>query len=578
MRRFALLILIQTAYTGLQLHAQAFLKMVQPLRTEINTSSARQYFSGRTCEGCKVLLNNDSIYVYPNGVFALKRDLKPGKTTMVLSSTDSTGKFVSRTYHFYYNPPPPLRVTPSFRIDYVTISPKSNATLSAGDTLRVRMKGYPGGQASWFNGTPIPELPAAQTSGIAGFYSGYYVLTEADSLLDGKINVFLKYKGQSAVLPGTFRYTFQRNSQLTARTIDDQTYLTISPDGDRLGPEKMGYLDGDVLLHVSGREGSHYRVKLSANQFAYIPESLVDTMTVTEPAPQSIVNEARVWSDKQFDYISIGLADKLPYLSTQEVNPGKLIVDIHGAMSEPGFLPETQSTGEISRIDWQQVSPDVFRIAVSLAHNQPWGYKLFYTDSNRLTIRIKHQPPSLQLKDLTIAVDAGHGGGNIGTAGAMGVAEKQLTLIMAMLVKVALEKEGAHVITTRVSDVFVDNQARLYNYRQLAPDLLLSIHMNSSINPVDVKGTANYYKYPFCEPLNRHIHNRLLETGLADFKNNPNFNFILNMPTEMPTALIETLFLSYPEDEIRILDEDFRLVLADKIVQGIKDFLQEAGK
>jgi N-acetylmuramoyl-L-alanine amidase len=549
--------------------------MAQPLRTEINSSSARQYFSGRTCENCKVLLNNDSVHVYPNGVFALKRDLKPGKTTMVLSSTDSSGKFVSRTYHFYYNPPPPVRATPSFRIDYVNISPKTNATLSAGDTLRVRMKGYPGAQASWFNGTPIPELPAAQTSGIPGFYQGYYVLTEADSMLDGKINVYLKYKGQTAVLPGSFRYTFQRNTQLTARTIDDQTYLTISPEGDRLGPEKMGYLDGDVLLHVTGKEGSHFRVKLSANQFAYIPESLVDTMTVTEPAPQSIVNEARVWSDKQFDYISVGLADKLPYLSTQEVNPGKLVVDIHGAMSEPGFLPETQSTGEISRIDWKQVSPDVFRIAVSLAHNQPWGYKIFYTDSNRLTIRIKHQPASLQLKDLTIAVDAGHGGGNIGTAGAMGVAEKQLALNMAMLVKVALEKEGAHVITTRVSDVFVDNQARLYNYRQLAPDLLLSIHMNSSVNPVDVKGTANYYKYPFCEPLNRHIHNRLLETGLADFKNNANFNFILNMPTEMPTALIETLFLSYPEDEIRILDEHFRLVLADKIVLGIKDFLQE---
>lgn len=577
MRRFALLLLIQTAYTGLQLHAQAFLKMVQPLRTEINTSSARQYISGRTCVGCKVLLNNDSIYVYPNGVFALRRDLKPGKTTLVLSSTDSTGKFVSRTYRYYYNPPPPLRVTPSFRIDYVTISPKTNATLSAGDTLRVRMKGYPGGQASWFNGTPIPELPAAQTSGIPGFYQGYYVLTEADSLLDGKINVFLKYKGQTAVLPGTFRYTFLRNTQLTARTIDDQTYLTISPDGDRLGPEKIGYLDGDVLLHVSGKEGNHYRVKLSRNQYAYIPESLVDTMTA-EPAPQSIVNEARVWSDKQFDYISVGLADKLPYLSAQEVNPGKIIVDIHGAISEPGFLPETQATGEISRIDWQQAGPDVFRIAISLAHNQPWGYKIFYTDSNRLTIRVKHQPASLQLKDLTIAVDAGHGGGNIGTAGAMGVAEKQLALNMALLVKVALEKEGAHVITTRMSDIFVDNQARLYNYRQLAPDLLLSIHMNSSVNPVDIKGTANYYKYPFCEPLNRHIHNRLLETGLADFKNNANFNFILNMPTEMPTALIETLFLSNPDDEMRILDENFRLVLADKIVQGIKDFLEEAGK
>lgn len=578
MRRFALLLLLQTAYTGLQLHAQAYLKMAQPLRTEINTSSSKQYWSGRTCVGCKVLLNNDSIYVYPNGVFAIKREIKHGKSTYVLSSTDSTGKFVSRTYHFYFNPPPPARVTPSFRIDYVNISPKTNTILSAGDTLRVRMKGYPDGQASWFNGKTIPELPAAQSGGIPGFYSGYYVLTEADSLLDGKINVTLKHKGQTAVLAGSSRYTYQRNSQLTARTIDDMSYLTISPDGDRLGPEKMGYLDRNVLLRISGKEGSHYRVRLSQNQFGYIPEGLVDTMTLTEPVPESIVTEARVWSDKQYDYISVGLADKLPYLSSQEVNPGKITVDIHGAFSEPGFLPATQPTGEISRIDWKQVSPDVFRIAISLTHKQPWGYKIYYADSNRITIRIKHQPASLELKNLTIGLDAGHGGGNIGTAGAMGIAEKQLSLTMTLLVKAALEKEGARVITTRMSDVFVDNQARLYNYRQLAPDLLLSIHMNSSINPVDIKGTANYYKHTFCEPLNRFIHTRLLETGLADFKNNANFNFILNMPTEMPSALIETLFLSYPEDEMRILDENFRLVLADKIVQGLKDFLQDAGK
>ena len=578
MRRFALLLLLQTAYTGLQLHAQAFLKMAQPLRTEINTGSSKQYWSGRTCVGCKVLLNNDSIYVYPNGVFAIKREAKQGRNTYVLSSTDSTGKFVSRTYNIYFTTLPPVRVTPSFRIDNVTISPKTNTTLSAGDTLRVRMKGYPDGQASWFNGSPITELPAAQSGGIPGFYAGYHVMTEADSMLDGKVNVSLKYKGQTAILPGTFRYTYLRNTELYARTIDDQCYLTITPDGDRLGPEKMGYLDRNVLLRISGKEGSHYRVKLSQYQYAYIPEGLVDTMTLTEPVSQSIVNEARVWSDKQYDYISVGLADKLPYLSTQEVNPGKVVVDIHGAFSEPGFLPSSEGTGEISRIDWKQISPEVFRISISLAHKQPWGYKIFYADSNRLTIRIKHQPANLQLKNLTIGLDAGHGGGNVGTAGAMGIAEKQLALNMTLLVKAALEKEGAKVITTRMSDVFVDNQARLYNYRQLTPDLLISIHMNSSINPVDVKGTANYYKYPFCEPLNRFIHNRLLETGLADFKNNANFNFILNMPTEMPSALIETLFLSYPEDEIRILDENFRLVLTEKIVQGLKDFLQDAGK
>lgn len=574
MRRFALLLLIQSAFTGVQVHAQAFLKMQQPTRKDINTNTARQFMSGRTCAGCKVLLNNDSIHVYPNGVFALRRDLKPGKTLFVLSATDSTGKFVSRSYNYYFNPPPPLRVTPSFRIDYVTISPKSNALVSPGDTLRVRMKGYPGGKAYWFSNEPLNELPASQTSGIPGFYTGIHVVTEADSLLNNRISVYLKNNaGATAVLPGTYRYTYLRNQMLTGRTIDDQAYVTVSPDGDRLGPEKAGYLDRNVLLRITGKEDYHYKVQLSNKHFVYIPEGLVDTATITEPPPISIIDTARVWGDKNYDYVSVALSDKLPYLSTQEVNPGKIIVDVHGAYSEPDLVPELQSTGEISKVDWQQIEADVFRIVISLKHAQPWGYRIYY-NGNTLMIRVKRQPASLQLKDLTIGLDAGHGGGNVGAVGPMGVYEKQLTLSLAMLVKTALEKEGAHVITTRNSDKFVDNQDRLLNYRQLDPDLLLSIHMNSSVNPVDIKGTATYFKYPFCEPLNSYIHKRLLETGLKDFKNNANFNFILNQPTEFPNTLIETLFLSYPEDEMKILDEDFRLELADKIVAGIKDFLQ----
>jgi N-acetylmuramoyl-L-alanine amidase len=48
--------------------------------------------------------------------------------------------------------------------------------------------------------------------------------------------------------------------------------------------------------------------------------------------------------------------------------------------------------------------------------------------SNNLIIKIKPQPKSLLLKDLTIAIDAGHGGTNTGAVGPTGVAEKEITL------------------------------------------------------------------------------------------------------------------------------------------------------
>ena len=49
---------------------------------------------------------------------------------------------------------------------------------------------------------------------------------------------------------------------------------------------------------------------------------------------------------------------------------------------------------------------------------------------------------------------------------------------------------------------------------------------------------------------------------------------MLNSPIEYPNALVETLYLSNPEDEMKILDEKFQQQIADKIVLGIKDFLE----
>jgi N-acetylmuramoyl-L-alanine amidase len=50
---------------------------------------------------------------------------------------------------------------------------------------------------------------------------------------------------------------------------------------------------------------------------------------------------------------------------------------------------------------------------------------------------------------------------------------------------------------------------------------------------------------------------------------------MLNSPTEYPNALIETLFLSNLEEEEKILDENFQQQMVDKIVAGVKDFLND---
>lgn len=115
-------------------------------------------------------------------------------------------------------------------------------------------------------------------------------------------------------------------------------------------------------------------------------------------------------------------------------------------------------------------------------------------------------------------------------------------------------------------------------YRDSLPDLLISLHFNSSGNPVDVKGTSTYYRHPGFRKLSLDIYRRMLELDLAEFGNIGSFNFMLNSPTEYPNALVEILFLSNPEDEMLILDEKFQQQVADKIVAGIRDFLEGCSK
>lgn len=556
--------------------SQASLRLSQPSRDQNIVTSSKQFIAGRTCIGCTVRINNDTVHVYSTGTFAAKYELPTGRSSFTVTSETPNGETYTKNITYYYNLPPAPAATPTFRIDYIEISPAGNLQLSEGDTLRIKMKGYPGEEGSWINNAPLREMPTSQTGGVRGYYSGTYIIQPADSLLNGKIIVRLrKRSGETAILGSPYHYSVMRNKiPLTGRTIDNMTYLTTSPHGDRLGPDKIGYLDKDVLLHIVGKQGDYYKVRLSSKTSAFIPEPLVDTEIPQEQLPISIADDAKIWGDDRYDYVSVALSDKLPYTSTQLVSSKKIILDIHGAYAEKGLNTLLQGTKEITSITWGQPSPDVCRLVISLQH-APWGYQVYY-DNNRITVKVKRVPEKLSLKNIVIGIDPGHGGNNPGATGLTGAVEKNISLTLALQLKAMLEREGGTVIMSRYTEKFVANEDRLSFFRRSNPDLLLSIHLNSSVNPVDVSGTATYYKQPFCEPLSAAIHERLLQTGLRDFGNNPDFNFILNNPTEFPDALIETLFLSNPGDEEKVLQPAFQQQMVEKIVEGVKDYLKQA--
>jgi N-acetylmuramoyl-L-alanine amidase len=205
------------------------------------------------------------------------------------------------------------------------------------------------------------------------------------------------------------------------------------------------------------------------------------------------------------------------------------VVDVFGAVSNTNWITQLKTTKEISNVWYEQLEDDVFRIHIELKHQQHWGYFISY-NKNALQVRIKRQPESLKVKNLRIAVDAGHGGANTGASGLTSkVLEKEYTLKIAKLLEKYLKRKGADVYMTRTDDADIGMIDRTLMIREQNPDLFISIHLNSSSNQT-AKGTSTYYRYIGFRSLSQYILNRMLELNLNNFGNIGAFNFALSGP------------------------------------------------
>ncbi|MEZ4904072.1 MAG: N-acetylmuramoyl-L-alanine amidase [Spirosomataceae bacterium] len=371
---------------------------------------------------------------------------------------------------------------------------------------------------------------------------------------------------------------FPQDSVVYVRTQGPMAYLNYGLGEDRLGGAKIGYVDSLVLLKVTGKYKDQLHVRLTDALSAWIPQNLTKKDTNVKIPIQYLTTSWRAWGDERADYVSIPLPERLPYRSWQEVNPSKIVVDIFGATANTNWITQLTTAKEIKYLDYEQVADGQFRITIQLQHAQHWGYAIGY-EGRRLVIRIKQQPPSLKLKALTVAIDAGHGGSNIGAVGVRSkTTEKELNLSIALHLKNKLERKGATVIMTRSIDTLFNNSDRILHFRKQQPDLLISIHNNAAGDTTKTRGTSTYYKHLGYRPLSQAILKRLFELGLNEYGNVGRFNFALNSPTEYPNVLVEGAFMSHPADEALLLQDGFRQKMAKQIAKGVEDWLKAIRK
>lgn len=220
---------------------------------------------------------------------------------------------------------------------------------------------------------------------------------------------------------------------------------------------------------------------------------------------------------------------------------------------------------------------------------------------------------------ITIAIDAGHGGEDPGARGANGSHEKDITLVIAKKLKEQIDAEpNMRGVLTRDGDYFIPLHGRVVKARKLQADLFISIHADafvrqdargSSVFALSERGatsaSARYLakkenesdliggvslddKDPYLAKTLLDLSqtatiNDSLKLGKAVLGHLGGINILHKRAVEqagfavlkspdIPSILVETAFISNPEEERKLNDEEYQDKLAAAVLSGIKKY------
>ncbi|GFE61826.1 N-acetylmuramoyl-L-alanine amidase [Geobacter sp. AOG2] len=215
-----------------------------------------------------------------------------------------------------------------------------------------------------------------------------------------------------------------------------------------------------------------------------------------------------------------------------------------------------------------------------------------------------------------IVVDPGHGGHDSGALGPDGVKEKDVVLAIGLKLRDLLRDElGLDVVMTRSTDVFIPLEERTAIANKVNADLFVSVHANAALNHV-ASGIETYYlnlaktekaaqlaakengttlekvsvlqailfdlmanyklndSAHLADEVQRSLHGRIKgihpDVRNLGVKQGP---FYVLVGATMPSILVETAFVSNPQEEARLSDPAYQEQTAEGIMEGIRGYI-----
>ena len=375
--------------------------------------------------------------------------------------------------------------------------------------------------------------------------------------------------------------------------------LVVDIDGLELNPTLK-----DLVAKV--KPNDPYVAQIRVGQFQPMVVRLVfDLKESVKPQLFTLDPVAEYRYRLVFDLYPTNLPDPLMQLVKESAKKEKLLLEAQGkkdddpiaAFAKSGSLTQAKSEQE-AKLARPKVMPGKV--------NDPSGSQ--------------QRVPFKRL--ITIALDPGHGGEDPGAIGARGSYEKNIVLSIAKRLKSKIDKEDSmRPFLTREGDYFVPLHRRVSKAQQVEADLFISIHADAFIQP-HAKGASVFAlsqqgatssaarwmankenSSDLIGGINIKVKDKQVAHLLLDMSTTAQINdsirvgslilhnindfatlhknkveqagFAVLKAPDIPSILIETAFISNPQEEKKLNDEGYQERIADAILAGIKDYFSK---
>ncbi len=344
------------------------------------------------------------------------------------------------------------------------------------------------------------------------------------------------------------------------------------------------------------------------------------------------VENVRIWAENDKTRVVLDLSKPVKHKIITLRGPDRLVIDLSNSRLAGRLTDMPDGAGAVRSIRTGVRAGGELRVVLDL--NQAVRSRSFTAGPNsqygdRLVIDL-HRSGNLQTvkrasenmtpgRDIVIAIDPGHGGHDPGAVGRAKTREKDIVLSISRTLAQRINAEpGMKAVLVRRGDYYIDHRKRSDIARRNQADLFISVHADAvedrrargaSVYALSHKGASDEESRLLAQRENaavsiggveisnkdddiaavlldlsqtaslsasldvgNHVARELGKVGRMHRKTVQQAGFLVLKSPDMPSILVETAFISNPEEEKKLRSKTHQRKLADAVLAGVRSY------